>query len=116
VSIGQELQKIPTPYNILLVLVIGFFVVLLLNNLYDEMRSTHDAASFSDAEIEHVKQDIRAEFNKRTGVTVEGVQMMTESPRKLIGFAKMKVPLLGEMTKSCTATMSEQGQTMWECR
>jgi hypothetical protein len=70
---------------------------------------------FTDEDIAKIKQSIRAEFSKREGVTVEDVQMLRESPRKLQGFAKIKVPLLGSIDKACTATMGTDGRSMWQC-
>jgi len=100
--------------------VIGGIIVVLFGAgaVYNLLqgRQLFGGARFNDATIESIKQDIRTKLGERGGVTVEDVQMMAESPRKLTGFAKIKVVLLGEMTKSCSATMSDEGQTMWECR
>jgi hypothetical protein len=72
--------------------------------------------SFSDTEIANVEQSIRSEFGKREGITVTEVRMMKESPRKLSGLAKIQVPEFGEVTKSCSATMGEDAQYIWECK
>jgi len=71
---------------------------------------------FSEADIPRIEQDITSELSKRRGVKVEEVKMMKESTRRLTGFAKVRVPLLGEVNRNCTATMGEDGQSMWECR
>jgi hypothetical protein len=70
---------------------------------------------FTDADIANVTQSIRAEFSKRAGVTVQDVQMLRESPRRLEGFVKIKVPLIGTVDKSCTATMGDDGRSIWQC-
>lgn len=70
---------------------------------------------FSENDVLRIEQSIRSEFAKRPGVKVESVEMMKESPRKLTGFARIRVPLLGEISKSCTATMGVDGQSMWQC-
>jgi hypothetical protein len=71
---------------------------------------------FSDTDISNIDQAIRTELSKTRGVTVEDVQLLRESPRKLTGFAKLKVPLLGNISKSCTATMGDDGRSFWQCR
>jgi hypothetical protein len=48
-------------------------------------------------------------------VTVEEVSMMKVSPTQLTGFAKVRMPLIGEINKNCTATMGD-GKYMWQCR
>ncbi|HEY1724549.1 MAG TPA: hypothetical protein VGF89_03930 [Steroidobacteraceae bacterium] len=74
---------------------------------------------FTDADITRVENDIRTQFATREGWKIEEVQMMRESPRKLTGFAKVKVPILGSINKSCTATYgdsSKGSQYIWECK
>jgi hypothetical protein len=71
---------------------------------------------FSDTDISNIDQAIRAELSKSPGVAVEDVQLLRESPRRLTGFAKIKVPLLGNVSKSCTATMGDDGRSFWQCR
>lgn len=70
---------------------------------------------FSDADVAAIKQSIHAEFGKEHGLRVEDGVLMRESPRKLTGFVKVGVPLLGVMTKSCSATMGDDGQSIWGC-
>ena len=71
---------------------------------------------FSDESVASIESDIRAQYSKDRGVTVKEVFMMRESPRKLTGFAKVRVPLLGEITKVCTATMGDDGRSIWRCQ
>jgi hypothetical protein len=76
---------------------------------------TPSGIGFSDEAITSINRDIRDEFAKRRGITVEDVQMVRESPRKLTGFAKVKAPFLGSMNKACTATMGDDGRSFWRC-
>jgi hypothetical protein len=76
---------------------------------------TLSGRGFTDADVERIEQGIRAEFSKREGIKVEEVKMIRESPRKMTGFATIRAPLIGAVHKSCSATMSEDGQTIWEC-
>jgi hypothetical protein len=76
---------------------------------------TPSGIGFSDEAISAIEDDIRGEFAKRRGITVEEVQMIRESPRKLTGFAKVKAPLLGTINKACTATMGDDGRSIWRC-
>jgi hypothetical protein len=70
---------------------------------------------FSDADIENCKQSIREEFSRKPGVTVVDVVMMRESSKKLTGLVKIKVPPLGELTRSCSATMGDGNRYIWTC-
>jgi hypothetical protein len=72
-------------------------------------------SGFTDEDIAKVKESIRDEFDKRPGVKVVEVQMLKESPNKLMGFVKAKAPLFGEITKSCSATMGEGHEYLWRC-
>lgn len=74
-------------------------------------------ASFSDADVRQVKSSIKAEFEKRPGVIVTDVEMLRENPKKLVGFAKIKIIELGglEIAKSCDATWFEDGKYLWRC-
>jgi hypothetical protein len=71
---------------------------------------------FSDADVANVEQSIRTEFLKERGVTVVEVSMLRELPKKLTGFANIRVPLLGKVNKSCTATMGDDGKSFWRCQ
>jgi hypothetical protein len=77
---------------------------------------TLSGRGFSAADVASIEQSIRMELSKQRGAAVEEVQLVKESPRKLTGFAKVKVPLLGTVNRTCTATMGENGQAIWECR
>jgi hypothetical protein len=77
---------------------------------------TASGTGFTDEDVGRIEQDIRTEFSKRRGITITQVHLQKESPRSLIGFAKATVPLLGEHTMSCSATMGEDGKSMWECK
>jgi hypothetical protein len=77
---------------------------------------TLSGKGFSDADVATIERSIRTEFEKQRGVTVEDVKLLRESPRKLTGYAKLRVPLLGMLNKSCNATMGEDGKSFWECK
>ena len=70
---------------------------------------------FTDVAVTNIEQDIRNQLGSRRGVAVLDVQMVRESPRALKGYAKIKVPLLGALTKSCSATMGDDGRSFWQC-
>jgi hypothetical protein len=72
-------------------------------------------SGFTDVDVANITQSIRAEFGKRPGVTVEDAQMLRVSPRELQGFVKIKVPLIGTVDKTCTATMGDEGRSIWQC-
>jgi len=70
---------------------------------------------FSDEDIAAVKKTIKAEFEKKPGVTVSEVTMLKENSRKLSGFVKAKFSTI-DVIKACSATMDEQGkQYLWKC-
>jgi hypothetical protein len=71
---------------------------------------------FSDADIEAIKKSIKTEFEKREGVTIVEVTMLKENSKKAIGLVKLNVPLVGEITKPCTATMGEDSRYIWQCQ
>jgi hypothetical protein len=82
---------------------------------------------FSTADIAEVQQSIRTKFTKKGAelgkigmptkkgeYQVEEVQMIQESPKKLTSFVKLK--LFGvSVTKACTATMGDNGGSIWRC-
>jgi hypothetical protein len=71
---------------------------------------------FSEADLNAMKVSIKSEFEKREGVVVKDVVMMKESSNKAVGFVKISVPILGDVTKSCSATMDEGGKNyIWRC-
>ena len=69
---------------------------------------------FSEQDIGNLKNTVRAEFQKRPGVTVSEVTFIKESDKKLSGFVKLKIEGT-ELTKSCTATMGDSAQYIWKC-
>jgi YbbR domain-containing protein len=74
------------------------------------------SSGFSNADIEGIKKSIKSKYEKREGVTVLEVQMLKESSRKAVGYVKLKIAVLGEVTKPCSATLAEDGeQTIWRC-
>jgi hypothetical protein len=106
--------KMRTSFKIVGILIVMIFAIPVIYNLSNN-RSPF-GWSFGDDEIKNVEQSIRSEYGKRQGITVLDVQLMKESPKKLSGFIKVKVPLLGEVTKPCAATMGEDGQYIWQCQ
>jgi hypothetical protein len=105
--------KMRRGFVILGVAILALFVVAWVYNWTRTGSLTGNG--FTDADISNITQSIRAEFGKRPGVTVQDVQMLRESPRKLQGFAKIKVPLIGTVEKPCTATMGDDGRSIWQC-
>jgi len=77
---------------------------------------TANGIGFSDQAVASIESDIRDEFAKRRGITVEDVQMIRESPRKLTGFVRAKGPFGVSINKSCTATMGDDGRAIWDCK
>ncbi len=71
---------------------------------------------FTDSDIANIEQSIRSEFGNRRNITVQDVQMLRTSPRSLTGFVKVKALLLGTVTKTCTASMGDDGRSIWQCR
>jgi len=96
-----------------LVLIAGIVAIIAAYNW--SRTGSITGTGFTSEDIASVEQDIRSEFGKRDGITVEEVQLLRESPRKLTGFAKIKAPILGSINKACTATMGDDGRSMWRC-
>ena len=72
---------------------------------------------FIDQDITNVKASIKAEVENNGG-TVEEVQMIRASCKKLEGFVKVSTRLFGKrvtLMKSCSATMGE-GTYIWQCQ
>ena len=71
---------------------------------------------FQEADIQDVKKAIRAEFEKDARYSVVEVVMIKASATKLDGFIRLRSKLIGEFTKSCSATMAEGGRDfLWRC-
>jgi hypothetical protein len=78
------------------------------------------SSKFSEAEILGAENDIRAQYEKQ-GFTVEQVNLVKESDRRLSGFVKFRksagLPSKVQMTKNCTATMdADSSRYIWECK
>ncbi len=72
---------------------------------------------FTDAEVQSVREAIRAEYSRREGVTVVEVRMERESSTKLKGFVKLQAeiePGVMQVLKTCSATKSD-GRPLWSC-
>jgi hypothetical protein len=111
-AVRNQLKMRPT-FVALLVLVLGIIGAGVAYNW--SQTGALSGRGFTDADITNIEQSIRTEFAKRSGVNVEEVKMIKESPTKLVGFAKIRIPLLGTAQKSCSATMGSDGQSMWQC-
>jgi hypothetical protein len=82
------------------------------------LATTACQTGFVEKDIDDVQDAIRTEYGKDKRVKVLDVQMMKESPRKLTGFAKMKLNVLGasvDVFKACSATMGEDNRYIWHC-
>ena len=77
---------------------------------------SNTAPGFVKADIKAMKESIRTEFEKREGIEVVEVEMIRESDTKATGFVKLKTRLLGEIMKSCSATMElDSNRYIWRC-
>lgn len=111
-AVKKQFTMRPT-FAVLLVLIVAVFAAGWIYNL--NRTGSITGRGFSDADVSNIERSIRSEFEKQRGVTVEDVKMLRESPRKLSGFAKIRVPLLGAVNKACSATMGDDGQSFWRC-
>ena len=73
------------------------------------------ARGFTAADIAKVEQSIKTEFARRSGLNVESVKMVKDSPAHLTGVAKIRTPSLGTVEKSCEANLGDRGQPIWQC-
>lgn len=74
------------------------------------------SSGFTDEDIGNIKRSIKEEFEKRPNIKVTQVFLMRKDSRDLAGFAKLKIDGLDlDITKSCDATYSPDGQSMWSC-
>lgn len=72
-------------------------------------------SGFQTADVEDVKQSIKAEFEKQPGVTVTDVSMIRDGNRRLIGVANVAISGI-QVAKSCEATMGDGRQYLWTCK
>jgi hypothetical protein len=70
---------------------------------------------YSDEDVAMIEKDIREQYEKQRGMTVDSVSMIRETPTHLTGFVKVKVPILGLIMKNCSATRDGNGQSIWKC-
>jgi hypothetical protein len=82
--------------------------------------TTSCSSKFSEAQILGAENDIRAQYQKQ-GFTVEQVNLVKESDRRLSGFVRFRKSsgLLSkvQITKNCTATMdADSSRYIWECK
>jgi hypothetical protein len=70
---------------------------------------------FTDADVAKVEQSIKTEFARRSGLSVDAVKMVKESPTRLTGVAKIRTQSLGMVEKTCDASLSERGLPIWQC-
>lgn len=82
--------------------------------------TTSCSSRFNEAQTLGAENDIRAQYEKQ-GFTVEQVNLVKESDRRLTGFVKLRksAGLLSkvQMTKTCIATMdADSSRYIWECK
>lgn len=68
---------------------------------------------FVKQDIDKMKEDIAAEFQKK-GVQVKEVEMIIESPKKATGFYKGEIYGV-EIFKKCSAVYGEESRIIWSC-
>lgn len=70
---------------------------------------------FTDEDISTVKARIRAEYEKRPGVTVSDMKMIKDSDKHLTGWVKFTDDG-GQRSVDCSATMGDGRQYIWRCQ
>jgi hypothetical protein len=70
---------------------------------------------FTDADVAKVEQSIKTEFARRSGLRVEAVKMVKESPARLTGVARIRTESLGMVEKACEASLNDRGLPVWQC-
>ena len=70
---------------------------------------------FTEADVAKVEQSIKTEFARRSGLNVEAVKMVRESPGRLTGTARIRTESLGMVEKACKASLSDRGLPIWKC-
>jgi len=73
------------------------------------------ARGFTEADVAEVERSIQTEFARRSGLNVESVKMVKDSPAHMVGVAKIRTPSLGTVEKSCEADLNERGLPVWQC-
>lgn len=73
---------------------------------------------FDESQIQEIRTDIKSNYEKRDGVSVEDVVLFRESGNKLKGFVKLRIRGLPDIvTRPCTATTADdEGQYVWQCQ
>jgi hypothetical protein len=118
--------KMRPGYVVLLVIILALFGAGWFYNW--NRTGTITGKGFSPEDITAIKESIRAEYAKQGAelgkianvpkkndyYKVEDVQMIQVSPKKLTGFVKMNVVGVS-ITKECSATMGDDGQSIWRC-
>lgn len=73
--------------------------------------------SFEAADIAAVKKSIRDEYSHREGIkSVEEIQLIQESARKLSGYLTVKLETGESITVPCDTIMGEDRQFLWTCK
>lgn len=82
---------------------------------------------FVKGDIIKIEKSIRDELSKREGVKVIEVKLIKESDRKLAGFVRFELDAFRDLakltgssvdaafTKSCTASMDDNWEMIWQC-
>lgn len=69
---------------------------------------------FSDADVTRIERNISIKLSAQRWNVVD-VELMRQTQTKLVGYAKVRVPLLGIVTKPCTVNMGVDHSTFWRC-
>lgn len=112
-SVKNQFKMRPGFVTVGAVLLVLFGAGALYNYAQTGTPSGH---GFTDADVTMIERSIGEEYAKGKGVTVVEVKLLKESPRKLTGFAKLKMPLVGTIDKQCSATLGEDSKWMWRCQ
>jgi len=79
-----------------------------------EPTRTISGDGFTDKDVTNIEGDIRARLSGR-GSKVIDVQLIRESPTRLIGFANLRVFGI-PIYKTCSVTIGRDRQSIWRCR
>ena len=73
-------------------------------------------SGFSKEDIDNMKKSIKSEFEGRgADIKVTEIELITESPKKVTGFVKIKVGDDDPIMKDCSATMGDDNRYIWKC-